>query len=341
MGDESPDPIRLVFGAMAAHTLGAAVRLGVPDALDDGGTTVDEAAVRVGGVPAEQLRRLLRAVAALGVATEPEPDRFVPTDAGRALRSGHPSRMYEFVRTFTDPVMLAAWPRLESSLRTGATAFDDMFGVPFFAHLAGDPEMSSLFNASMRAGTLRIAGPVAQAVDVGRFGTVVDVGGGDGTLLATVLAAHPSVRGIVYDSADGAEQATETLEAAGVAGRCSVETGDFFASVPAGGDAYLLKSIVHDWDDERAAAILRLCRDALPEQGRVLLVEPVLPDTVPPGGPPGAYLSDLNMLVNVGGRERTLADFETLFRSAGLEPAGVVTLPAGSGFAVLEAAPAS
>ncbi|MET0188904.1 MAG: methyltransferase, partial [Pseudonocardia sediminis] len=196
----------------------------------------------------------------------------------------------------------------------------------------------------MRAGTAQMAGLLADEVDFSRSGAVVDVGGGDGTLLAAVLCAHPQLRGTVYDSVEGSAQAPATIETAGLGRRCTVETGDFFDRVPAGGDTYLLKSIVHDWDDERAATILRHCCDALlegrpPTGGRVLVAEPVLPDTVTPGDSPGRYLSDLNMLVNVGGRERTRDDFAALFRSAGLVLTDVVELPAHTGFCVLEAAP--
>ena len=147
---------------------------------------------------------------------------------------------------------------------------------------------------------------------------MVDVGGGDGTLLAAVLSGHPDLRGIVFDTAAGVAQAPDLLAWSGVADRCEVALGDFFTEVPEG-DLHLLKSIVHDWDDDRVVTLLGHCSRALPDRGRVLIVEPVLPEVVEPGAPGLSYLSDLNMLVNIGGRERTRADFEDVCWRAGLD----------------------
>ncbi|MFF5719167.1 methyltransferase [Streptomyces buecherae] len=175
--------------------------------------------------------------------------------------------------------------------------------------------------------------------DFGGFQHVVDVGGRDGTLLASVLRRFPTLRGTVYDTADGLAQASDKLAELGLTERCDVAVGDFFASVPAGADPYLIKSVIHDWSDERCAGILRRCRDALPDHGRVLVVEPVLPPLVDPRVA-GLYLSDLNTLVNVGGRERTREDFAALCASAGLAVISVTALPAPNAFSLIEAAPA-
>jgi predicted O-methyltransferase YrrM len=331
--------VQMILGPMAAQVVATAARLGLMDRIGDGAAAAEELAREYGTDPGAT-SRLLRTLAALDLLTETEPGRFCATPAGALLRTDRPDSLHSFSLMFSDPAMLRAWERLDDSVRTGRTAFDDVFGTDFFAHLKEHPELSARFNAAMSQGTRATAAALPAAYDFGRFGTVVDVGGGDGTLLAAVLRAHPTCRGVLHDTPEGLAQARETLERAGVEDRCELRTGDFFASVPDGGDLYLLKSVIHDWDDERAATILRHCRDALPEHGRVLVVEPVLRPTVDGSTPPVMYLTDLNMLVNVGGRERTRAEFETLLDRAGLTVTAVTPLPPPLAFSLIEAAPA-
>jgi hypothetical protein len=166
-------------------------------------------------------------------------------------------------------------------------------------------------------------------------------GDGDGTLLATVLAAHPALRGVVYDSPTGLAEAATTLIKTGVADRCSTEAGDFFTSIPPGADLYLMKSVLHDWDDRQVQTILEHRRKVIPDHGRLLIVERVLPERVDGSVRPGVYLSDLNMLVNVGGRERTRAEFERLCTRAGFTATDVRALSAPSWFSLIEATPRS
>ncbi|MGK5551448.1 methyltransferase [Actinomadura kijaniata] len=331
--------VGLVFGSMAAQAVAAAARLGLADLVGDGERTAAELAREL-GTHEQATLRLLRALAALGLLAEREPGRFALTLPGALLRTDRPDSVDSFVRMFTDPAMLRAWERLDHSVRTGRTAFDEVFGKDFFAHLKENPELSARFNASMSQGTRATAAALPGYYDFGRFRTVVDVGGGDGTLLAAILAAHPSLRGILFDSPEGLAQADRTLRDRGVADRCALETGDFFAAVPPGGDLYLLKSVIHDWDDERAATILRHCRKVIPDGGRLLIVEPVLPPAVDPSVPALTYLSDLNMLVNVGGRERTHADFTALCERAGFILTEATPLPPQNAFHVIEAVPA-
>lgn len=331
--------VRLVFGGMAVHVVRLAAELRLADSIGDRERTVDDLAAEH-DMPADRLNRLLRALAAIGLCTEHEPERFSLTPTGALLRTDVPGSMHAFARMFTDPVMLGAWPRLESSLRTGRTAFDEVFGEAFFEHLGTDQELSDVFNASMSQGTRAVAATLPGCFDFGRFGHVADIGGGDGTLVAAVLAEHTHLAGTVYDSPEGTAGAHDTLRAAGVADRGAVATGDFFESVPTGADLYLLKSIVHDWDDDRAATILGHCRSALPVDGRVLIIEPVLPPVVPAESRAGIYLSDLNMMVNLGGKERTSAEFEHLCSQAALTVTDIVPLPAETGYAMIEAAPA-
>ncbi|MFC3995041.1 ArsR family transcriptional regulator [Nocardiopsis sediminis] len=328
----------LVFGAMAAHVVGLATRLRLADAIGDRERSADDLAAEY-GLPPATVHRVLRALAALEVLTENSPGRFSLAPAGTLLRSDSADSVYALTRAFTDPVMLRAWERLDHSVETGRTAFDEVFGTDFFDHLKGEPELSALFNAAMSQATRRAAAVLPDAYDFGRFHTVMDIGGGDGTLLREILRRHSGLRGIVFDSEAGAAQAGDTFAAAGIADRCTVATGDFFESVPEGADLHVVKSVLHDWDDRRSAQILRHCRWALPDHGRLLAIEPVLPDVVDSTISSRIYLSDLNMLVNVGGLERTRDDFARLFHNAGFTLISAFPLPAGTGFWTLEAAP--
>ncbi len=189
----------------------------------------------------------------------------------------------------------------------------------------------------MGQGTHVLAGLLPDAYDFGRFSAITDAGGGDGTLLAAILRRHTGPRGVLFDTAEGSTDAGAVLDQAGVATRCAVGVGDFFTTVPAGSDVVLLRSVLHDWDDGRHDDP-RHCRRALLDGGRLLVVEPVLPDTVDGTVPPLMYLSDLNMMVNLGGQERTRAEFDALLDDSGFALAGVTPLPP-SGFCLLEAIP--
>ncbi|MEU2561429.1 methyltransferase [Streptomyces longispororuber] len=328
---EAPDPeavVRHLYGSLAAQTLRAAVRLRVVELIGDDRLHATDLAART-STAAQPMTRLLRALASLGVLREHTAGTFSVTPTGALLDPAHPGSLTSLVRVFTEPALLRGWEHLDHSVRTGDVAFDKVFGTDFFGHLRAHPELSAEFNAAMSQATRHIAAVLADAVDFGRFTTVVDVGGGDGTLLGAVLSTYPALRGVVYDTEEGLAQAPATLRRHGLAERCALTAGDFFRSVPEGGDLYLLKSVVHDWSDEQVVTILGHCRAALPPDGRVLIVEPVLPDVVDPATPGLTYLTDLNMLVNVGGRERTRADFERVCRAAGLSVASVTPLTEG------------
>ncbi|WP_412074719.1 methyltransferase [Streptomyces xanthophaeus] len=326
---------RLAFGSMAAHTLRAAVRLGVVELIGDGPRTAAEVAAGA-GTAHQPMTRLLRALTALGLLTEHTPDTFSVTPAGVLLDPGHPDSLASFVRMFTDPAIVRAWEHLDSSVRTGETAFDSVFGTDFFSHLARHPELSTDFNAAMSQVASETAAVLPRAFDFSRFTSITDVGGGSGTLLAAVLEAHPGLAGVVFDTADGLAEAGKTLARHGLEKRCSLIAGDFFHSVPQGSDVYLVKSILHDWTDAQAVTILRHCRQVLPPGGVVLIVEPVLPEVVG-AEDEGTYLSDLNMMVNVGGRERTRADFEEVCRRAALRVTSVTPLAEAAPYSLIEA----
>lgn len=329
---------KMIWGFATTQVISVATRWRVVDHVGDGERTTGQLAVDL-GAPEHTTRRLLRAMAALGLLAETGPDRFAVAPMGALLRADDPGSLFGFARMFTDPTMWRAWERLDFGVRTGQVAFDEVFGTDYFSHLKTEPEISTLFNTAMSAMTARVAPLVATSVDFGGFGTVADVGGGSGTMLAAILTEHAGVRGLLVDSAEGLAQAPEVLALAGVADRCTLSPSDFFHEVPAGANAYLLKSIVHDWDDERATSILANCREAMPTDGRLVIVEPVLSEVVAPEPPTGLYLSDLNMLVNVGGRERTLADFERLCAAAGFTITETVPLPPTVGYSVIVAIP--
>ncbi|MGW7413719.1 methyltransferase [Streptomyces sp. NPDC054863] len=334
--------VRLAFGSMAAQTLRAAVRLRVVELVGESPRRAADVAVDAGAEP-QPMTRLLRALAGLGLLREHAPDSFSVTPAGALLAPGRPDSLTSFVRMFTEPAIVRAWEDLDSSVRTGEVAFDAVFGTDFFSHLAQHPELSAEFNAAMSQAVSETAAVLPHAFDFGRFTAVTDVGGGDGTLLAGVLAAHPGLTGVVHDTAEGLAEAPKTMARHGLEGRSSLIAGDFFQSVPGGSDLYLIKSVLHDWTDDQAVTILSHCREVLPPGGLVLIVEPVLPEVVDTGAEADVtdggitYLSDLNMLVNVGGRERTRKDFEEVCRRAGLSLTTVTPLTEAAPYSLIEA----
>jgi SAM-dependent methyltransferase/DNA-binding MarR family transcriptional regulator len=330
--------VQLVFGAMAAQAVHTAAQLRLADLLADLDRTGAELAEQI-GADAAALTRLLRALAALGLVSESVPGAFRLTDSGQLLRTDHPESMSALVQLFGGATTLAPWRELETAVRTGETTFEKVYGSSAFEYLAAHPELSAQFNAAMRQGTALTAQQLPGFYDFARFHTVADIGGGDGTLLAAVLRAHPALRGILFDTQSGQAEARHTLSAAGVADRCELRPGDFFVAVPDGADLYLIKSVIHDWDDDRATTILRHIRRVIPPHGRLLIIEPVLPDVVDGTVPYTMYLSDLNMLVNTGGRERTRTEFERLCGAVSFRLESVTALPTPSGFSLLEARP--
>ncbi|MGH3716072.1 MAG: methyltransferase [Micromonosporaceae bacterium] len=307
--------IDALFGFAKTQMVYVAVRLGIPDQLADGPRTTEELAAAT-GAHADSLRRLLRAVAGLGIVAEIEPDRYELTLGGQLLRADIDGSLRPTVLLFGGEEMWRTWGELEYSVRTGKPVFERLYGASSFDYLARHPDKAAIFHDAMSRHTADVAPGIVAGYDFARHRTLVDVGGGDGVLLAELLRAVPTLRGVLYDRPAGAAAATATLQAAGVADRCEVVAGDFFETVPDGGDAYLLKSVIHDWDDERATQILVNCREA---GGTVLVIEPVVPAGLAPSEPTFLTLSDLNMLVSIGGRERTEDEFRTLFAAAGLD----------------------
>jgi orsellinic acid C2-O-methyltransferase len=329
--------VELVFGFFPAQLVQTLARLGVPDALGERPLTIDELATATETLP-DALARLLRAAIGLDL-VRPRPDgAYSLTPGGELLRSGTPGSIGNLAQLFCGDAVWQAWGELEWSVRTGDPAFEKVTGKGSFEHMAEDPRMLAIFTEAMAEGTRMAAPGVVETCDLTGIGTLADVGGGNGTLLAAFLTAHPDLRGILCDTAAGVGDADAVL--GGLAARCDVVTGDFFASVPRA-DGYVLKSVIHDWDDRRSVDILKRVREAMPEHGVLFLVEPVLADD------PDALsrqtmtlMSDLNMLVCTGGRERTEAEFAALLDAAGLRLDAVTPVPPPTGYSVLRAVPA-
>lgn len=330
----------MVFGYMASQVIHVAARLGVADVLRDGAKSSDELAAATGS-HAPSLHRLLRALACLGVLGEVEPGRFELTSLGTPLQTEAADSVRDLTMLFCDDAMWRSWGNLLHGVQTGETAFDHVVGMGAFEYFARNPELSATFNQAMAEDARNVAPHVIAAYDFSRFGTVVDVGGGNGTLISAILEATPGLDGVLFDTPAGVEAAPKVLTSAGVADRCQILEGDFFESVPQGGDAYVLKSVIHDWDDDRGGVILGNCRRAMPADGRLVLVEPVLRPKVESAEIMGMVMSDLNMLVNTGGRERTEAEFQALFTSAGFELTAVSPTLGPTNYRVIEGIPTS
>jgi hypothetical protein len=341
MADPYDDPRipmlqQLVFGFFPSAVLSVAVRLRIPDLLAGGPRSSDELAATTDTHP-PSLYRLLRALAYLGILEEHEPGRFGLSDMGALLRSDDPHSMVATTQLFCGEHVWRAWGDLMAAVQTGRPSHERGIVAEPFVEFGEDPERSRSFNRAMSEGTLQEAPGIIGTYDFTQFSTIVDVGGGDGALLASILAATPALQGTLFDTRPGLAESSERLGAAGVEDRCEVVEGDFFDAVPAGADAYIMKSVIHDWDDERCSTILSNCRQAMKADGKVLIVEPVVPDTVKPSfARLGVMMSDLNMLLNTGGKERTEDEFVSLLRSADLELAGVSRLPKPSTLSVIE-----
>jgi hypothetical protein len=321
----------LIFGFWTAKPIHAAAVLGVADHIESGPKTAEELAGLV-GAHGPSLHRLLRAVASVGIFAEDDRGRFAQTPLGATLVSGAPGSLRDTAISMLDPGHERCWGDIVRSVRTGEVASGRVLGSDIWSYYAHHPEEERAFNGAMTGLSQMVGGAVIEAYDFAPFATIVDVAGGQGSLLAQILRANPKTKGILFDAPRVVEGAGPNLEALGVAGRVERVGGDFFESVPPGGDLYTLKWIVHDWDDTRSVAILKNCRRAMGPGARLLLLEAV----IPPGNEPslGKFL-DLNMLVITGGRERTEREFAALLAEAGFRLTRVV--PTNSPVSVVEA----
>jgi len=327
----------LLGGYRVSQALYVAATLGLADLLKDGPRGSDELA-RATGTHAPALYRVLRFLAGVGLFDEVAPRRFALTRLGAGLRTDVPGSVAPLALMLLDEYHWRPWGRLLHSVRTGETAFRHVHGLGLFDYLGRHPDAAAAFHRAMTSNTADSGTAITAAYDFSGIERLVDVGGGHGLLLATVLRAHPALRGVLYDRPEVVAGATATLEAAGVADRCEVVGGDFFAAVPPGGDAYSLRQIIHDWDDPEAVALLANCRRAMRAGGRLLVVErAIAPDYRE--ALPELHL-DLEKLVNVGGLQRTDEEYRALFAAAGFRLTKIVPLGDAARYCVYEGAPA-
>jgi hypothetical protein len=320
--------LQMISGIHISRAIYVAAELGIADRLAAGPLSSAELAEQT-QAHEPSLYRVLRLLASLGVLAEDERRSFGLTVLGDRLRTDAPASMRSWAMLAEAVGGVRSFERIIETVRTGAPGLDLAYGMGLFEFLASHPERAASFDAAMSERTTAFAPSVAAGHDFTGVRTVADIGGGKGTLLAAILRAHGRLRGVLMETPAVAAAAGPVLEAAGVAGRCEVVAGDFFAGVPDGADRYLLANVIHDWDDDRAVAILAECRKAMPRGGRVLIVERLIP-----GDPEQALptlLSDVNMLVVTGGKERTNAEYGALLTRAGLAPARVtpVSFPYG------------
>ena len=332
MSDEANSLLRRkIMGFVVAQAIHAVTEAGVVDALAGGPRPVPELAVATGTDP-DALHRFLRALAGEGLFVEDPPGVFALTEVGALLRSDVAGSLRHF-STLMVGEAYQVWELAGHSLRTGRAAYPVRFGQPLFDWLAEHPDKAAEFNAA-QAGLVRLRLVPLLDRDWTGVRTVVDIGGGNGTLLSHLLPRHEHLRGVLLDLPHVAAQAAKTLAGAGLADRVDCRAGNFFAGVPAGADAYVLAQILHDWDDERAAAILHGVRAAMPDHGRLLVLEQAITED---NRPHPAKLLDLHMLLLLGGRERTESDWHALLGKAGFTVSAITHHARSS---LIEAAPA-
>jgi SAM-dependent methyltransferase len=316
-----------------ARCIAAVAELRIADILGDGAKSIEELA-RDASVDSHKLLRILRALQSVGIFAQGEDGGFRLTPLAQCLRSDVDRSLRAAAAFMGHPRTWFAWGQLTQCSRTAEPAFDIASGMGLFEYLACDGGYRTLFNAAMRDLAVQSYPAVVAAYDFSEARIIVDVGGGTGTLLALILQNNNQLCGILFDLPQVISEADHIIEAYGVKGRCTKVEGDFFSSVPAGGDTYLLATVIHDWDDERACTIIRNCRRAMRKSGRLLLVEALIPDSV------ANYTNilDLEMLVMTpGGRERTVAEYERLLHKGGFEFKRLI--PTDSHFSIIEGVP--
>jgi hypothetical protein len=325
---------QLLFGHLLSRAICTAAVLGIPDLLANGPASLEMLAER-SGAHAPSLRRLLRALAVFDIFAERDDGTFELTPLAATLRTTARGSMHATALMFAGEFG-QAWNELLHTVRTGEASFEFLYGMKEFDYLAKNPETARIFNQAMTDSTARAAEEILATVEFSSYRTIVDVGGGEGQLLRSILHAYPEANGIVFDLPEVLEAARRLIEAEGLTERCTLLAGSFFDWVPAGGDLYVLKHVLHAWDDERSLAVLRNCRQAIAQSGTLMVIEHVMAERVLPGrGLESAALLDLHMFVITGkGRVRTESDFAELLRAAGFQLARIT--PTLSGPAVIE-----
>src|SRR5688572_16783465 len=332
---ETPPPhvqlVQMAGGFWVSKIVYAAAKLNLADHLADGPRTAQELAGPT-GAHAPTLYRLMRTLAGLGLLTQLDPGRFALTPLGEALKKGAPGSAYETVLTMAGPTFVAAFEQIIYSVETGKTGFEKAFGMPIFDYFAEHQDEASLFSQSMVGIHGGEPPTIAATYDFSEFETIVDVGGATGNMLSAVLNAYEGPRGVLYDLPHVVADAPPSLEKSGVADRVTVETGSFFESVPSGGDAYILSHIIHDWNEDQCLTILGNVRRAMKPDGKLLIVEFVLPED---DSPHFGKIADIIMLVVPGRSEEHTSEYDALLSKAGFKMTRVV--PTESPVSIVEA----
>ncbi|HYP29991.1 MAG TPA: methyltransferase [Blastocatellia bacterium] len=322
---------QLAFGALLTQAMYVAAKLGIADLLAEGPKPVGQLAAAT-NTHERSLYRVLRSLAGAGIFQEVDPRVFALTPYAEPLRSDAPKSIRSGAIFMGEAWHWNVWGNLLYSVQTGKTAWGHVLGAEVFDYFAENPDKAEIFNGAMTDMSVSIAPVIVEAYDFSGFKTLTDIAGGHGYLLAQILKANPDLRGILFDVPQVIAGAGSLLEREDVSGRVEKVSGDFFASVPKGADAYIMKHIIHDWDDERSIKILSNIRAAMPDHGRVLIVETV----VPAGNEPHySKLLDLEMLASPGGAERTADEYRDLLAAAGLRLNRII--PTRSPFSVVEA----
>jgi O-methyltransferase domain len=331
---ELPPPMvfmQLLFGKQLTYSLSGVARLGVADHMDGTARPVEEIAGKV-AAHAPSLYRVMRLLTSFGVFREGPPRHFALTPVGELLKTDAPASLRYMAMMFGEEFSALAYAHITECLRTGGDGVTAAYGKDIWQVLAERPEQCETFQHAMTNSSSGSLGAIVEVYDFGSIKRIADVGGGHGLLLASILKAYPAMRGVLFDR----PEVVESLPAGQFAdceGRITSEAGSFFERVPDGCDAYIMKHIIHDWDDERCGIILRLMREKLPKDGRVLVCEMVVSDEP---GPTPAKLLDIEMLVmTVGGKERSAQEFAELFAASGLKLNRIV--PTARPVAVIEA----
>jgi hypothetical protein len=321
----------MITGQWVAKIIYAAAKLELADRLADGPKSSDELAGPT-GTHAPSLHRLMRTLASFGILTSVDDHRFALTPIGEALKKDAPGSAHASVLTFAGPTFAGAFDQILHSLKTGGTGFEALHGMPIFDYFKDHPDEASMFSESMVGFHGGETPAVAAAYNFSQLDTIVDVGGATGNMLSAILSQHAGPRGILFDMEHVVADAPAFLEKSGVADRVTIESGSFFENVPAGADAYLLSHIIHDWSEEQCLTILGNVRRAMNPDGKLLIVEFVLPE----GDTPHlGKLADMIMLVIPGGQERTADEYDKLLAKAGFRMTRVV--PTDSPVSIVEA----
>ncbi len=305
---------RMITGYWISQAIYAAAKFDLAGHLKEGPKSVEELA-KATSTNSEALYRLLRALASVGIFAEGESRQFSLTPLAEPLRSDVPGSKHALA-LMTGDEQFRAWAEIDYSIQTGKIAFEKVFGKPIFDYLGENPDKALICDAAMVGIHGRESNAILDAYDFSRIGVVADIGGGNGSQITRILKKHKNLKGILFDLPHVIERAKQQVESEGLSDRCQLVGGSFFDSVPEGADAYMMRHIIHDWDDEKALTILRNCHQAMASTSKLLVVESVIPAGNEPFN--GKFL-DLHMLLIPGGKERTEEEYRSLFAKAGFE----------------------